>query len=204
MLETASPMSTESTHASPRMCAGCKAEATRDALVRFAISDEAPYIAPDVASRMSERGVSVHPTRACIRAALKNGGFSKAAKKPVQFSLDDLARQLAGKYAQRVNSLMVAARRNGTLSYGTDGTIEALALGKAALVVLASDAAGKRDDIVRAADAASIEHLTYLNKIALGAVLGRGDVGVVVLTDASIAREVSRAITRCIALSEVE
>jgi uncharacterized protein len=204
MLAAAPTMSPESTHASPRMCAGCKAEAPRDALVRFAISDEAPYVAPDVASRLQGRGVSVHPTRACIRAALKNGGFSKAARKPVTFSLEDLARSLASKYAQRAGSLLGAARRNGTLVLGTDGTLESIQLRKPALVVLAADAAGSRDDIVRAAEAAGIEVVTYSDKVALGALLGRGDVGVVALTDASLAREISRAIARCAALSEAE
>lgn len=204
MLAVASTMSEESTHASPRMCAGCKAEAQRDALVRFVISDEAPFIAPDVAHKLGGRGVSVHPTRACLKAALKGGGFAKAVKNRVTLSLDDLARLLVSKYTQRASSLLSAARRNGKIALGTDGTFDALAAGNARLVLLAVDAAGSREDITRVANAAGVPLLSFQNKVALGAILGRGDVGVVSVTDESLAREISRAIARCIALSEAE
>jgi hypothetical protein len=199
-----STMSKESTHASPRMCAGCRAEAPRDALVRFVISDESPFIAPDVASRLQGRGVSVHPTRACLKAALAAGGFAKAARKRVPFTLNELASLLASKYAQRADSLISAARRNGKVVVGTDAVLESIANRSALLVLVAGDAKGSRDDIVRSAGSHDIELLVYSNKVALGAIVDRGDVGVVSLTDASLAREISRAVARCVALSEVE
>lgn len=197
-------MTNESTHASPRMCAGCRAEAPRDALVRFVISDESPFIAPDVASRLPGRGVSVHPTRGCLKAALAAGGFAKAARKRVPFTLDELASLLASKYAQRASSLLSSARRNGKLAVGTDAALASIAERSACLVLVARDAAGSREDIARKAHESAVPLLVYETKIALGAIVGRGDVGVVVVTDASLAREISRAAARCVALSEAE
>lgn len=204
MLSASTTMTGDRTHASPRTCAGCKASAQRGELVRFALSDEPPFVAPDLGAKLQGRGVSVHPTRACLRAAVVGGGFAKAARKPVKLSFEALARSLSERYAERATSLLGAARRNGALTLGTDATIEAIDGGRAKLVVLALDAAGRREDVRRAATAHGVEVLDHANKLALGALFGRGDVGVVGVVDATLAGEISRAIARSIALSEAE
>ena len=60
---------TERDKPSRRMCAGCGARGERDDLVRLVVGEAAPYVAVDLGRKLGGRGVSVHPTRACIRLA---------------------------------------------------------------------------------------------------------------------------------------
>src|SRR5687768_934277 len=70
-----------------RLCAGCRRTAERDELLRFAIApaaaseDGAPFLVADPQHKLGGRGVSVHPTRACVVLAVKKGGFARALKR---------------------------------------------------------------------------------------------------------------------------
>lgn len=184
-----------------RTCAGCRSRDARDALLRFVESPDGALVA-DVKRDLPGRGVSVHPKRACFEAAVARGGFSRALGREVKADWRALAREAATQIRRRAMGLIVAAWRSRRVAVGTDAVREVMRTGKVELLVVAADAAGRRDELEAAASALGKACVVIGTKEELGRLLGRGEVGVLAIQDSRIAAELSRALARATELSE--
>lgn len=185
-----------------RTCAGCRSRDARDALLRFAIRADEPRLVPDPQRRLPGRGVSVHPTRRCVEAAVRKGGLARALRAPVGVSPEALCALAASRYAERVRGLLLAASRHKVLALGTGAVRDAIRQRVAQLVLVASDAAGRREEIEAAAERLDHRVVVFGTKAGLGAVFGRAELGVLAVLDAGIAREVAATAARAKALLE--
>lgn len=146
----------------------------------------------------------MHPTRACLQQAVTRGGFARAAKQPVQLDWKAIAETLAAFEERRASSLLMAAYRSRKLVQGTDAVREAMRAGGIPLLVVAHDAAGRRFEIEKAAERLGTACVVFGDKAALGALLGKNEVGVLALLDAGVAAEFAQAAARIRALREDE
>ena len=191
---------TETMAAMERTCAGCRARDDRDALVRFVLGPDGRLVA-DVRRRLPGRGVSVHPRRACIVDAATRGGFARSLRSEVRADVADLVAQLIAQYAKRIEGLLVAAHRSRSLVVGTEAVRSELRRAAPALILVAEDAAGRREEIERSAERLGEQCVVYGSKESLGRLFGRDEVGVLAIDDRGIASEVARAAACMKALS---
>ena len=180
------------THVPERMCAGCRQRDDRDALVRFVLGPDSRLVA-DATRRLPGRGVSAHPRRSCIETAARRGGFARAFRAPVEADADALAAQLVAQLERRIDGLLVAAKRAGHLAVGTEAVRSEMRTDGRLLLVVAADAAGRREELVRAAERLGDDCVVYRDKSSLGRLFGRDEVGVLAIDDRGIAEEVARA-----------
>lgn len=180
------------THVPERTCAGCRQRDDRDALVRFVLGPDGRLVA-DATRRLPGRGASAHPRRSCIEAAARRGGFSRAFRAPVEADADALAAQLVAQLERRIEGLLLAAKRAGRLVLGTEAVRSEMRRDGRLLLVVAADAAGRRDEIERAAERLGDDCLVYGHKSTLGRLFGRDEVGVLAIDDRGIATEITRA-----------
>lgn len=190
-----------------RTCVGCRRKEDPSALLRLVVSPEPPFVAPDLGrgggrSRPG-RGLSVHPTLECIQAAAERGGIARSLKKAVRIETAALARAAADAYARRTDSLLLAAGRRRLLTIGTDVTREALAQGALHALLVATDAAGRRDEVLSAAARLGCHAVVFSTKERLGRLFGREEVGVIGILDAGVASAVVACGQRATALSDV-
>jgi uncharacterized protein len=190
---------------SERTCAGCRTREARDELLRFAhvvfpspggASDPAaptPAIVPDFGGKLGGRGIWVHPRTACLRKAVR-GGFARALRSAVTVDFDELRAQVAGQLKRRVTGLLLAAKRRRAVALGTDASRMALkghgAACTAHLLLVAKDAAGRRDDIIADATERSVAVVELSSKGELGQLTGKDELGYLAVLDFQIAREI--------------
>lgn len=189
--------------ATVRTCAGCRARDAQDALVRFAVGDGEPPLAPDPFGRLGGRGVSLHPRRECFERAARRGGLARALRRPVSVRPEQLARMAAAQYRRRADGLLLAARRSRGAAVGTDAVRDAIRSGRIALLVVAVDAANRREELSQAAERLGRACVLHGTRAHLGALLGREEVAVVAIEDDGIAEELNRAVSRADALETV-
>jgi hypothetical protein len=175
-----------------RTCVGCRERDDRDALVRFVLGPDGRLVA-DATRRLPGRGVSAHPRRSCIEAATRRGGFARAFGAPVEADADVLAGQLVAQLERRIDGLLVAAKRAGHLALGTEAVRGEMRGDGRLLLVVAADAAGRREEIERAAERLGDDCIVYGDKSSLGRLFGRDEVGVLAIDDRGIAKEIARA-----------
>ena len=115
-------------------------EATDEArLVRFVIGPDGTVV-PDVARKLPGRGMWVEATREAVTTAAKKGLFSRSAKTKLSAPAD-LADQVEQLLAKRVLDGLGLARRGGSIISGFEKVCSALASGKTAWLIEASDSA---------------------------------------------------------------
>jgi predicted RNA-binding protein YlxR (DUF448 family) len=187
-----------------RTCAGCRQRDAQDALLRFAIVQDEPRLVPDLRRKLGGRGVSVHPTRACVTRAVERGGFAKAVGAKPKLDAASLCEMAAGQYERRLEGLLVSARRARALGIGTEAVRRALDSGAAALLFVATDAAGRRDELAQRGERDGVPTVSFWNKAELGRLMGRDEVGVMAILDARLAGEVAATAARATQLSEAE
>jgi predicted RNA-binding protein YlxR (DUF448 family)/ribosomal protein L7Ae-like RNA K-turn-binding protein len=196
-----------------RTCAGCRRRDARSALLRFVVRADEPRLVPDPRHRLPGRGVSVHPTRACVDKAVTKGGFAKALasgglasggrasegrRSTLALSTDEVCEMAAAQYEQRVDGLLLAAGRNRKVAAGTDAVRHAMTDGQCVLLVVGEDAAGRREELVERAtrlaeEGVGLGVVTFADKAKLGRLFGRAELGAVAILDEGIATEVARA-----------
>lgn len=108
-------------------------------LVRFVVSP-ANEIVPDVASRLPGRGIWVTATAAMVGDAVRRKAFHRAARKQVVVP-DDLAARVDDLMLRRMLEALSLANKAGQLVAGFSRVEAALASGKAACLLHATDAA---------------------------------------------------------------
>ncbi|MEC7520101.1 MAG: DUF448 domain-containing protein [Myxococcota bacterium] len=185
------PRETESETTPERTCAGCRRRDARSALLRFAVRDVDPRLVPDPRRRLPGRGVSVHPTRACVTKAVEKGGFARALKSKLALDTDTLCAMAIGQYERRVQGLLMAASRTKVAVVGTDAVRRALGAGQVHTLLVAQDAAGRRDEIVAQATRIGSRAVVFGTKSELGRLFGRPEVGVIAILDSRIGKELA-------------
>jgi len=108
-------------------------------LIRFVAGPDGQAV-PDLARKLPGRGLWVAADRASVTTAAKKGLFARAAKAKVQAPAD-LADQVASLLRSRLLSSLGLARRAGDLTSGFEKVSSAIASGKAAWLIEASDGA---------------------------------------------------------------
>jgi hypothetical protein len=185
-----------------RTCVGCRQEDDREALLRFVLAGDPPTFVPDVSRRASGRGVSVHPTRRCIDAAVRTGALRRGLRAQTLQAAptaSDLAGWASGQYVRRIDGLLVAAFRANHAALGTDAVGIAIANRRAALLVVAGDATENRQELMASAERLGASCMVHADKARLGHLFGRETLAVIAITDLDLASELQRA-ARCAAL----
>jgi uncharacterized protein len=66
-------------HAPERTCAGCRARGAKGAMLRVVRRPDGDVVA-DPSGREPGRGAYLHPSEACVEAALARGGLARALR----------------------------------------------------------------------------------------------------------------------------
>jgi len=180
-------------HVPERTCAGCRAIDARDELFRLAVIEdvEGVSLVPDLLAKLGGRHVSVHPRKECVDLAARRGGFSRALRREIRVDSTVLSVTMLGQVTRRVEGLLLAALRRRALALGTDAVQVALRAGAAHLILVAKDAAGRRDDLLEESRKRQVPALELSDKAGLGRITGRATLGVLAILDGQMAREVS-------------
>ena len=162
-----------STEAGFRRCIASGASRPRDALLRFVV-DPGGALVPDLGESLPGRGLWVSAERAALSKACERGLFARAARRPIAVApdlIDEIERQLTA----RTLDILGLARRAGALVTGFDKVQRALADGRVAVLVEASD--GARHGRARlGALARDIPVVAQFDGAALSRSLGRENV----------------------------
>ena len=119
-------------------------------LIRFVAGPEGAVV-PDLARKLPGRGLWVAADRASVATAAKKGLFARAAKAQIKAAAD-LPDQVAGLLKTRLLSGLGLAKRGGDLISGFEKVASAIAAGKVAWLIEASDgAADGRGKLLRLA-----------------------------------------------------
>jgi predicted RNA-binding protein YlxR (DUF448 family) len=189
-----------------RTCAGCRTREARDELLRFAyLPGHTPAVVPDLQGKLGGRGIWSHPRAACLRKAVR-GGFSRAVRSAVEVDFDQLHAQVAGQLSRRVTGLLLAAKRRRALAMGTDAVRMALnktgAACTAHFLLVAKDAAGRREDIIADATERRLAVIELSTKRELGQLTGKDELGTLAILDLQIGREIADTARWLAGLSE--
>lgn len=172
---------------------GCRQTAPRAELLHFVLAGDPPTVVPDVRHRGHGRGASVHPRYRCLQDAVRKGGFKRSFKRDLELSAPQLAGWAREQYLRRVEGLLVAALRAGKIVLGTDAVREAMQQGNVELLVIAEDAAGRRDELTATAERLGRRCVVFGDKERLGGLLGRASLGVLAVLHDDIASEIRDA-----------
>lgn len=149
-------------------------EATDEArLIRFVAGPDG-VVVPDLARKLPGRGIWVGADRDSVTTAAKKGLFSRAAKAKLT-AAPDLADQVEALLARRVLEGLGLARKAGSIISGYEKVVAALATGKVAWLIEASDGAedGRRKILAAARKSpASPRLLGAFSSDELGLALG--------------------------------
>lgn len=187
-----------------RTCAGCRVVDAREALFRLAVIEEdgGVLLVPDLGGKLGHRGVSVHPRRECVALAARRGGFARALRREIHVDPQSLCITMHGQVMRRVEGLLLAAVRRRAVALGTDAVLVTLRAGAAELILVAKDAAGRREDLLEEARKRQVPALELSDKAGLGRLTGRATLGVIALLDGQMAREISVCARLLAGLSE--
>ena len=108
-------------------------------LIRFVAGPDG-VVVPDLARKLPGRGIWVAADRASVTTAARKGQFARAAKAPLK-AAPDLADQVQVLLKSRLLSGLGLARRAGDLTSGFEKVSSAIASGKAAWLIEATDGA---------------------------------------------------------------
>jgi len=196
-----------------RTCVGCRdvslARGTArvdhdesDALVRFAyLPEHQPALVPDLLGKLGGRGVWLHARSACLQKAAR-GGIARALRRELTVDGAQLNAGLQSQLTRRIQGLLLAALRRRRAAVGCDAVREALATCPVSLLLVAKDAAGRRNDVVSHASQRSVRVVELLDKETLGRLTQREALSFVAILEPSIAREVADAARWLAGLSE--
>ncbi len=178
-----------------RTCVGCREEADRDELIRLVLAPGGKLVV-DYRGKLPGRGAWVHPTRACIEALqARSGGLARAFKHPVDTSglLEAIRAQVV---AATLDGLSMAAAA-GALFGGREVLEEAIRSGRVVEMIVASDAAVRTVDQLRAiAGEAMVITPVPLGKEDLGRRIGKGARAVLGVAASRAASHLRRQLTR--------
>lgn len=191
---------TKGSETSPvRMCAGCRRRAPRADLVRLVLDERPPWVAVDLRRTLPGRGLSLHPRRSCIRAAVRRGGLRRVRG---DIGAEGIEQAMQRRFEERVVGLLSSAQRARAVAIGAEAAKRGLRSGKGRLLLVSEDWRGFRRDGETRSTGVACALASWGTKASLGRALGRSEVGVVLLLDEGIAQEVTRCLTCIKTLSE--
>ncbi|HMA96086.1 MAG TPA: DUF448 domain-containing protein [Polyangiaceae bacterium] len=183
-------------HRPTRTCVGCRKPGDPTELVRMVLSQDG-VVGFDLAGGATGRGAWVHPTEPCLQKASK--AVLRSLHGEVEHSagsehLTALIQSLAAAAARRAQGLILAARRTRQIMIGGEASQRAFLSGKARAVILAGDAmaAARQAWISEAATQGLLA--VWTSKAELGAMVGRDELAVMVVTDDGLAKNLLRVI----------
>ncbi len=191
---------------SERTCAGCRTREAREELLRLAyLPGHSPAVIPDLQGKLGGRGVWLHPRAVCLRKATR-GGFARAVRGAVEVDFDELRAQVAGQLTRRVTGLLLAAKRRRLVALGTDAVRMALKDAGTActshFLLVAKDAAGRREDIIADATERRWTVIELSTKRELGQLTGKDELATLAILDRQIGREIADTARWLAGLSE--
>ena len=137
--EQARPHRTKAQADRERRCIVSGEVVPEDRLIRFAVGPDG-VVTPDLARKLPGRGLWVSANRDAVTTAAKKGSFSRAAKAKLTAPAD-LADQVERLLVRRILDGLGLARRAGDLTFGFEKAGAAIAAGKVAWMIEASDGA---------------------------------------------------------------
>jgi predicted RNA-binding protein YlxR (DUF448 family) len=180
-----------------RTCAGCRVTGAKGELVRVVLGDD-QHVVVDLAGGAFGRGAWLHVRPECIERAVPRG-LAKSFKSEVKTTAAELRDKLVEAAERRILGLLSGARGSERIAVGTSATDDEIEAGRARLVVVATDAraaatTGPVQRMIAAGNA-----VAWGDKQRLGKALGRGELGVLAVSDSGIAV----ALRHAIALSHI-
>jgi predicted RNA-binding protein YlxR (DUF448 family) len=202
-----------------RTCVGCGVSqpvaSAKGELLRLVVADSTVVF--DLAGGSFGRGAHVHPTPACLEKAPRGlarafgrRGRDKGAQNeggapaPV-LDAATLGARLVEAAGQRIQGLLLAARRLGEVAVGADAARDALSRGMreiemamparvpaAPLAIVAVDAGSVASSLEVTRAVAEGRALAWSTKIELGSLLGEQAVAICTVRHESIAAEIKR------------
>lgn len=171
-----------------RTCVGCRTTVSRDDLVRMVAGPDGRILF-DLAGGAFGRGAWTHGTDDCLRRAARVMRSKGAAE-----DHEALLSALSDAANRRARGLITAAYRTRRLALGSDAAEAEFAAGKARLVVLATDAraAARKLWLEDAVSAGMV--WGWARKAELGALVGRDEMAVFVITDEGLARSIKQVL----------
>lgn len=162
---------------SVRTCAGCQQKVDPAELVRVVHDPVSGELAVDLAGSSFGRGAHVHPRVPCVKKAL-SAGFAKAFKRRIAVTPEVFGQAMVAASARRIEGLLGGARRARLVAVGGDAVTESLRMHRAALVIVARNAAAAAHltEVERAVAAGKA--IAWGDKASLGALFGRDEVAV--------------------------
>lgn len=178
-----------------RTCVSCGGRKEQSDLIRVtAAPDGSPVV--DWRGNLGGRGAYVCATTGCLAQAVAGRKLSRSLKREVRYgAVDDLVIQLRTALDRQVETLLRSGSGARRFAAGNDPALEALHRGRAALMLVALDSAGRERYELLAA-AAGVPVRTFENKVRLGEMLGRVPTGVVAVLEPSLAKAITRALDR--------
>lgn len=149
-------------------------------------------IAFDLAGGATGRGAWVHPTDACLQKGAKVA--TRTLRGEVPLGSQELMSGLAVAARRRACGLILAALRARHLAVGGEAAHRAYLQGKARHVVLASDAMAAKNQAWISEAAAQGIVTVWSTKTELGAMVGRDELAILVVTEEGLARNLLRVI----------
>ena len=173
----------EADKGSERRCIATGAVGDPEAMLRFVVAPSGEVV-PDLARKLPGRGIWVTADRNALGEAVKRKLFARAARAQVTVP-PDLVDRVEDLLVRRAFEALGFARRAGELVMGHGKTAEAIATGRVALVLEASD--GSEDGRLklrrlwlakrgRELDETEYQTITSLRSAEMGLAFGRTNV----------------------------
>lgn len=124
-----------------RRCIVTRESGPKSGLIRFVIGPE-DEILPDLAERLSGRGIWVTADREALDKAVSKGLFARAGRRAVRVP-PDLVERVERLLATRVVETIALGRKAGLAVAGREKTREALVAGTAALLLQAAEGSAR-------------------------------------------------------------
>lgn len=179
---------------SERMCIVTGEHLTPEKLIRFVLSPAAEVV-PDLKHRLPGRGVWVKATREAVARTVVEQRFARAFRVKCTVS-PDLAARLEHLLRQEARQYLALANKAGLVVAGFEKTAEALAAGKARLLIEAFDGAEDGRRKLRLRRPGNCEIVSVFASQELDLALGRANVIHAAVAQASLAEKLLAAVRR--------
>ena len=149
-------------------------ELPKQAMLRFVVSPDGQLV-PDINERLPGRGHWVENERASLQEALNKKAFSRAAKLSTLTVDDGLADKVEQLLAQKALDSLSLCRKAGLLTSGYEKVQQLCSKGKAALLILASDASenARKESASLLNNNKGMQLVDCFDRAALGEIAGR-------------------------------
>ena len=165
-----------------RQCAACRTTRPQRELLRFVCGPEGRAVL-DARGRLPGRGAYLCPRPACLRKGLKPKGLARALGCATgHWDAETLAAEALQATERQLLELLGHAHRAGRVVWGADRAEAALAAGEGGWAWLAWDASERLVNEFQA----RVPTVRALDKEQIGGALDRGEVGVLLVTEAGL------------------